>query len=91
MVLSVEIVFPSSPVPFCLLESIDSEIEKVSLLDLGWTLISCNLIINPQKEMFVNMCFSHPGTLVPTIPVNQLVEAEHMKDLYPLILELHGF
>ena len=57
----------------------------MSLLDLGWTLISCNLIINPQKEMFVNMCFSHPGTLVPTIPVNQLVEAEHMKDLYPLV------
>lgn len=35
LVLWIGIVFPSSPVPFCLLESIDSEIEKVSLLDLG--------------------------------------------------------
>lgn len=87
----IRIAFLSYPVPFRLLENIDSEIKKVSILDLGWTLISCNPIINPLTGMFVNMCFSHPGTVIPAISPNQLVEVEFTEDLYPLSLELHCF
>lgn len=53
---------PPFSFPACLLESIDCGTE---LIRFGRALISCNPIINPQRRVFVNMCFSHPGTCSP--------------------------